>query len=362
LKKTNKILIIIQRSNGDVFLSHSLIKALYENYDSPIIDILVNDDTLAIASLIPFVRKIITFSYKEKENNRWKQEKKIITKIFYQYDLSVNLTSSDRSVIYTLLSGKKTISSIEFNKKKSWWKKLFLSKFYFFDSSKHILENNLKPLELLKLKFPNAHFPIESSNEAALNMEEKLNLKKITEFIIFHPSAQYQYKVYPEHLRNTLLENLSKLGVPIIITGGSHSIDNQIKEKIPKLPNLFDFIGETSIDEFISLSKLSKGYIGMDTLNMHIAASQNKPIFAIFGPTNLKMWSPWSNNAKLQVSQDRSIQSYGNVTIFLAKMQCVPCGRAGCDNQNGRSDCLFNIDPMKIFEVIKDWNYRDELQ
>ena len=48
LKNPNKILIIIQRSSGDVFLSSSLIKILYEKYNSPKIDLLINSDTFFI--------------------------------------------------------------------------------------------------------------------------------------------------------------------------------------------------------------------------------------------------------------------------------------------------------------------------
>ena len=106
MRKPKKILIIIQRSNGDVFLSSSLVKGLYEHYESPQIDLLINDNTYSIAKLIPFIKNIYTFSYQEKQNNRWKQEKYLILSIFKKYDLSINLTASDRSVFYALLAGK----------------------------------------------------------------------------------------------------------------------------------------------------------------------------------------------------------------------------------------------------------------
>ena len=79
-----------------------------------------------MANLLPHVSKIITFSYKNKTENRWLQEKEIFSKIFRKYDLSINLTSSDRSVLYALIAGKKTISVVEKDSKKSWWKKFFL--------------------------------------------------------------------------------------------------------------------------------------------------------------------------------------------------------------------------------------------
>ena len=91
MKNIKKILIIIQRSNGDVLLSYSLIDSLFINYQSPQIDLLVNDDTLAVAKLLPNINHIHKFSYQKKKENRWDQEKKIIKNIFRKYDLSINL-------------------------------------------------------------------------------------------------------------------------------------------------------------------------------------------------------------------------------------------------------------------------------
>ena len=354
MKNPKKILIIIQRSNGDVFLSSSLIKSLYEQYQSPQIDILINDDTFAIASLIPYIRKIYTFSYQQKQDNRWKQEKDILTSLFRKYDLSINLTASDRSVIYALISGKKSISAVENHSKKSWWKKIFLTHYYYFDNSKHILRNNLEPLNLLKINFNNVHYPIEVSSEATFNVKKKLEALNVGNFVIFHPSAQYHYKIFPQYLRDELLSNLSKLGISVLITGSHNKIDLVIKQELPTLNNVFDFIGETTLEEYFALSELSMAYVGMDTLNMHIAASQNKRIFVISGPTNLKMWSPWSNQLKRSASHDMPIQTYGDITIFQANMKCVACGKAGCDD-SGISKCLNNINPKIVFEEVREW-------
>ena len=353
--KLNKILVIIQRSNGDVFLSASLVKILYEYYDSPNIDLLVNDDTFAIAKLIPFINNIHTFSYEEKKKNRWMQEKKIISKIFRKYDLSINLTASDRSVLYAYIAGKKTISAVEDNNKKSWWKKYFLSSHYYFDSSKHILLNNLESLNLLNISHEKTQEPIKSSSEACTIVDSMLKKNGINKYIIFHPSAQYLYKIYPKHLRDKFLFLLNSLDVPILITGTNNQIDLNIKNELPLLPNIYDFIGETTLEEYIALSKTALAYIGMDTLNMHIAASQSKRIFAIFGPTNLAMWSPWSNTLKTGSIKNSPLQTYDNVTIFQASFSCVSCGKAGCNDKHGRSECLHVIKPEKIFNEVSYW-------
>jgi len=309
LNKIKKIIIIIQRSNGDVFLSISLINNLYKYYDSPKIDLLVNDDTYQIAKLLPNINFIHQFSYSKKQNNRLLQEKNIFMSLYKKYDLSINLTASDRSVIYALLAGKKSISAIEEDNYKSWWKKIILNYYYYFDSSKHILLNNLEPLKILKIEHNNLQQSITFSSNDHSIIKSKLKNAGIDRFIIFHPSAQYNYKVYPLHSREKLLNLLNNLGVPIVITGGNSDIDLMIKNEIPPLSNIHNFIGETSLQEYLILSELALAYVGMDTLNMHIAASQSKRIFAIFGPTKLSMWSPWSNHLQIATSINNSIQT-----------------------------------------------------
>ena len=93
----------------------------------------------------------------------------------------------------------------------------------------------------------------------------------------------------------------------------------------------------------------------MDTLNMHIAAAQNKRIFAIFGPTSLKMWSPWSNILQKSAIYDSPLQTYGGISIFQANMPCVACGMAGCDDLHGDSQCLSMISPESIYKVVEKW-------
>ena len=351
----NKILLIIQRSNGDVFLSLSLINSFVENYKSIQIDLLVNDDTIEVAKLLPYISKIHTFSYFKKKQNNFKQEKSLIFALFRKYDLSISLTASDRSVAYALLASKYSISAVDNENQKSWWKKIFLTHYYPFDASRHILLNNLEPLNLLNIKHEQLQSSIIFSNEDIDKAKTKLEVEGIDKFIIFHPSAQYDYKIYPKKLRDKLLGFLNTLGLPIVITGGRSEIDLKIKDEIPNLDNIYNFIGRTSLKECFIFSQLSLAYIGMDTLNMHIAASQNKRIFAIFGPTNLSMWSPWSNELKSATIFNKKIQTYGLISIFQGTLPCVACGMAGCDDNMGKSKCLDTINPEKVFQTISNW-------
>jgi len=350
-----RILIIIQRSNGDVFFSGSLINYLKNFFLNSKIDLLINDDTLQIADLLPGINKILKFSYSKKDAYRWKQEKEIFKKIYRKYDIAINLTASYRSVLYSILASKKSISAIERDVSKSWWKRLFLSSYYYFDSNKHIIENNLKPLDFLGISYETKVLEIPVSGKCLKNVSRKLKNLNVENFLIFHPSAQYNYKIYPQELRNQLLGLLEKTKISIIVTGGVSEIDFNIKGSIPKSEKIINLIGETSIEEYIGLSYLSMGYIGMDTLNMHIAASQNKRLFAIYGPTNLKMWSPWSNISMSCARKDKYINEYDNITVFQAGLPCVACGKAGCNDQHDESLCLNHINPELVYQKVQNF-------
>jgi len=355
MKDIKKILIIVQRSNGDVFLSSPLINALSKHYDGVKIDLLINDDTLAIAKTLKNINQIHLFSYKKKKENRFAQELDILKNIYKKYDLSINLTASDRSVLYSILASNYAISAVEKDASKSWWKNIFLKQNYPFDTSKHIIQNNTSALKLLNIPSEQITVSSKCSEESKKSVLDKLEKSNIKQFVIFHPSAQYDYKIYPKHLRNELFNKLNSLNIPIIITGANSAIDLRIKDELPALDNIYDFIGQTNLEEYIALSELSLCYIGMDTLNMHIAASQNKRIFAIFGPTILNTWAPWSNSLQKAANENLPKQTYDNITLFQANMDCVACGLAGCDDKHGASDCLNNIKPDDIYEEVKTW-------
>jgi heptosyltransferase-3 len=353
-----KILLIIRRSNGDVLLASPLIQRLHEHYPGAEIDLLVNADTLGIARALHSVRHIHIYAHQWKKLPLWgrlREELGLIRRLFRQYDLAISLTTTDSSVLYALLFGRYSISAIDDENRKNWWKKRLLNGAYWLDKDKHILLNNLEPLRLLDIPQGRVEPAVQYSASAKAAVLDKLKARNIDRFIIFHPSAQYGYKVYPEHLRHALLQKLGSLGIPVVVTGATTALDLQIKAALPALENVYDLIGETSLDEYIALSDLALAYVGGDTLNMHIAAAQNKRVFAIFGPTLLNVWSPWCNALQHAARISQPLQTYGNITVFQADMPCVPCGQAGCDNQHGKSECLSRIDPAIILAEVSAW-------
>ena len=352
MKNINRILVIVQRSNGDVFYSASLVEKLFKYYDHPEIDILVNDDTLPTARLIKNIENIIEFSYAKKKQYGFRYLINITQRIYKKYDLSISLVASDRAVFFSYISAKFSISPIERRISKSWWKRLLLDHYFFDNEKRHILEHTLTPLKLLGIKYTPNLYPLRNLPNSSNNIKKRLNEEGINKFLIFHPCAQYSYKVYPKEKREKLISLLSSLNIAIIVTGGVSVLDKKISDSLPKLDNVYNFIGKLNLAEYVCLSQLSEIFIGMDTLNIHIASSQNKPIFGIYGPTKLLKWSPWSNSLYRGANSDHE-NKYSNIQIYQGSFDCVPCGLAGCNDKHGESLCLNNINPDKIFRDVR---------
>lgn len=353
-----KILIIIMRSNGDVYLSLPVIDALRANHPEARIDLLVFDSTRETALALGRADNVYVYTYK------WKAEGQLaylikqmlfIKQLFRQYDLSISLTASDRSTLYSILSSRVSIGAYDSTLRTSWWKRLFLNHSYHFDQNEHIVHNNVQALKLLNILPDHIRVRGRISDDMKHKARDLLRSHGIEQFIIFHPSTQYEYKVYPRDLRNELLTLLDSLGIPIVITGASTPLDQRIALETPPLEHVHNFIGRTTLEEIMGLSFHSMAYIGMDTLNMHIAASFDKRIFAVFGPTLIHRWSPWSNITGGAARVSEAVQQYGNVTVFQAGLPCVPCGLQGCRNDFGTSECLHGIQPATIFHEVRKW-------
>jgi ADP-heptose:LPS heptosyltransferase len=68
---------------------------------------------------------------------------------------------------------------------------------------------------------------------------------------------------------------------------------------------------------------------------MHMAQAVGTPLVALFGPTDLGIWSPTAENAR----------------VLHGNQSCIPCLQHGCGG-SGRSDCVLSIEPGQVIREI----------
>lgn len=95
--------------------------------------------------------------------------------------------------------------------------------------------------------------------------------------------------------------------------------------------------GLTTLDEMVEWIRLSRLTITNDTGPMHVAAALNRPVLAIFGPTNPRNTGPYRQLAN--VLQD-------------TRLPCVPCQKSRCSYVEPLA-CLHGITPGAVLEKAR---------
>jgi heptosyltransferase-2 len=90
-----------------------------------------------------------------------------------------------------------------------------------------------------------------------------------------------------------------------------------------------NFAGKTTVREMMALLSLSSFLVTNDSGPMHIGAALGVPLVAIFGPTDWRRTSPWTDRAK----------------IVRVEIDCSPCKRRACDRAH---ECMLGVTPDMV--------------
>lgn len=196
--------------------------------------------------------------------------------------------------------------------------------FVYYDLVKDMVEN-IQPK--LYLQNPNKPINLPQGKLAGINAGAAFG------------SAKRWEESYFAEVANYLLDN----NYSILLFGSNNeinianNIESMCKDKVLNLA------GQTTLEELITyISKLDL-FITNDSGPMHIAAAFNIPSVAIFGPTNDRETSPFSQNSHII-----SLKTLGY------KLECQPCKKRICPLKDlNYHSCMRDLKPKFIIEKIK---------
>jgi heptosyltransferase-3 len=144
------------------------------------------------------------------------------------------------------------------------------------------------------------YHPPESEREWAREWMHERNLAG-GRYLLLHATARWPSKYWP---MTNLIEFIrgvkEKLKMPVVVTSGRESFEvGFMRELIECAPCDYHEIGTLTVNQLGALIENAAGFVGVDSMPMHLAAALSKPGVALFGPTDEKMWGPW--HSKLAV-------------------------------------------------------------
>ena len=153
---------------------------------------------------------------------------------------------------------------------------------------------------------------------------ERAGLDASRPLLVFAPGAEFgSAKRWPAahfaELANTVLETLPDVQVALLGSGKDRPVCDEIVALAPAAHNL---AGSTSLDQAIALIAAARAVVSNDSGLLHIASALNRPIVALYGPTDPAHAPPFSDVAQ---------------SLWL-HLECSPCRKRECPL--GHHNCM----------------------
>jgi len=100
-------------------------------------------------------------------------------------------------------------------------------------------------------------------------------------------------------------------------------------------PNVLSAGTSNTVRQFQALLGACDVVVTGDSLGMHLAIAEKRPVVALFGPTC-----------------PQEIELYGRGEKIVSPLSCAPCYRVHCDR---RPTCMEAIAPEKVVAAVKRW-------
>ncbi|QCD53306.1 putative lipopolysaccharide heptosyltransferase III [Campylobacter sp. RM16192] len=349
-KKQLKILIMKFRHIGDVLLTTPILTNLRHYFPDAIIDFALNKGCEAMIEGNPNIRKIHIYDRQKVQNSSFL--KKIITELRYantikkeNYDIAIQTTEGDRGIIIAKYAKIKRI--VGYEGKNKILNRLITDIVPMSKNPKHMVETNLDSLRTIGIE------PICKKVMLYSNKDPISHLQLPKTFAHMHLTSRWMFKCAKDELMAEIIDFCQdELKVKVVITSDKNEIE---LKKLDEVVNLcktkpINLGGQINLKQVAALSKISALYIGVDTAIMHMAAANNTPCIALFGPSNAQIWGPWDNDICQNYLNHRGNQGIGKHFVFQKDWECISCQKAGC--QDSRiSRCLIEFSKEEILEI-----------
>ena len=296
-----KILIVGPSWVGDSVISQSLLKEILLKSKEAEIDVLSPEWTRNIFSRMDEVSKTIKlpFSHGEiKLKERVDLGKELKRK---NYDQAIVLPNSLKSALVPYFS--------EIPIRTGWRGEMR----YFLLNDMRILDKNIFPRmvdrfvalafkknEDLPLSIPYPSLKTDKENLDLLRVNFKIDLT--SPLICLCPGAEFgPAKRWPTKYYSKVANEYLKKNWQVILLGSMNDvrIGKEIKGNINKESGFLNLIGQTKLVDTIDILSSANLVLTNDSGLMHIAASVDTPLVALYGPTSPEFTPPLSNRVKV---------------------------------------------------------------
>lgn len=291
----NHASILICRTDhiGDVILNIPVLKTIKEKFPKQRIIFLATSYTMPILKYIPYIDDILL--YDEISKLSIDKQKEILQS--HQVHTAI-VFYPDKDVVKMLYAAKIPIRIATSHR---WYTLLYCNKLVHFsrkNSDLHEAQLNfklLKPLGIIHIpSFDDlVHYyslkPIPSLSSSLSQYLDKNKFK-----VILHPKSRGSAREWGIDNYIQLIKKLDLSKFQVIITGTKHEAAS-LEKIFLECPDVCNMVGQTTLDELISLIHSCDAFVSASTGTLHIAAILGKHSIGLFPsirPMHAGRWAP----------------------------------------------------------------------
>ncbi len=328
LTNINRILVIKLRHIGDVLLATPTIGALKRAMPQARITVVVPSGTENMLTLNPSADEVLPLE----KGRGLMHEIRFLQKLRRaHFDLAINMTEGDRGAILAFVSGARVRVGIDPGRKGFIGKRrLFTHLVRPVYDGRHRALMDMDMLAPLGIEPGNPVVELFTSAEDDAYVEKLLTDNGIgpdTPLACVHPASRWRFKCWRNEAVAEVVDHIESLGIKVALTSAPEKSEMQLTRDILALTRShpLDLSGRLTLKRLVSLLKRSSLFFGVDTAPMHMAAAVGTPVVALFGPSDWRIWGPFTDKAVV-IKKDE-------------EFRCMPCRKDGCDGSK-RSKCL----------------------
>ncbi|MDX2199368.1 MAG: lipopolysaccharide heptosyltransferase II [Phycisphaerae bacterium] len=266
-----------------------------------------------------------------------------------EFDLILDLQGLVRSSLLAWFTGARIRVGFAQAREFAW---LFYTKLVRVDASDiHAVDRNRALARSIGLPVDPPHFPLEirdeervaarrllaaaatgeNSAEGSAAGESRLP-PAATDFVAVLPGARWATKQWTPDGFAAVLRRLLDGGRRCILLGGpdDRQLADDLVARVGPHRALTNLVGKTTLRELAALLEAAAHVLTVDSGPMHIAAALQKPLTALFGPTNPERTGPYLPTAR----------------VIRNALPCMPCYRRKCPL--GHHNCMRGLHAERV--------------
>ncbi|MBF0804604.1 MULTISPECIES: putative lipopolysaccharide heptosyltransferase III [unclassified Neisseria] len=310
--KPERILIIKLRHHGDVLLTTPVADRIKQAYPDCAIDMLVYRETADILRDNRQINRILTIDRQWKKlglRQRLACERALWGSLKAQrYDWVFNLSDQWRAAAVAKLCGKRS-GSLRYSKRDNvLWRFCHSVLSEDLKHEHHIVEHHLavlRPLQLAGGYCPRVRMEIAPDTRRSLQGKLQNRGWQGEPYVLAHPGSRWAFKCWENDKTAQLLQRLLESGRHLVLTAAPDSGEQAMladiagRLKAPKGMHIWILSGCLNLRELAAAIDGAGLFIGVDSVPMHMAAALDKPQVALFGPSWVSRWRPYSARAEV---------------------------------------------------------------